>query len=414
MTSLEPAASETLVTDVHRLLRAFASYSWASSDDVTSVDDLVAELRMRGFTTFRDRDSLTPATGIEATVRRQLADSDVVVPYLTPYALDSDPVVEMEFRTAATLQRDHGRPRLMPIVRNLGDDHAEVTENTYERLRYDFRARWTGQIAPAGDSPLPHELTARYAADALRAALPDGQGPAGGHWRLIVATRGDRPAPWPLTVDATELLGGERGLPGDPATWQRIYTALCDLKTTLTAHGNRREIEICTACHLTAAVATGYVFRCPTGWRVGAITADGSLIRRSPSLAEEALEFVLELNAFTASGGVLAVDIDLVPRHIEHAVVRTLREPQRARLSVRRRDAAAHMHPNEFGAAAGAIAARIKRMRSELRASRVDVFLAVPSPLALLLGTELGAVGCPVRLHEHHNDEYLPSLDLPG
>jgi hypothetical protein len=369
---------------------------------------------MRGFTTFRDRDSLTPAAGIEATVRGQLADSDVVVPYLTPDALESDPVVEMEFRTAASLQRDHGRPRLMPILRNLGDNHAEVTEATYERLRYDFRARWTGQIAPAGNTPLPRELTARYAADALRAGLPDGQGPADGQWRLMLATRGDRPAPWPLTVDATELLGGETARPGDSESWQRLYAALCDLKTTLTAHGTRREIEICCACHLTAAVAAGFVFRCPTGWRVGAITADGSVIRRSPSLAEDALEFIPELNAFTASGGVLAVDIDIVPRHIEHAVVRALHEPPRARLSVRRRDTNAHMHPNEFGAAAGAIAARIKRMRSELRASRVDLFLAAPAPLALLLGTELGAVGCPVRLHEHHDDDYLPSLDLPG
>jgi len=84
-------------------------------------------------------------------VHRQLVASVVVVPYLTPHALTSDPVVEMEFRTAASLQRNHGRPRLMPILRNLGDDHATVTAATYDRLRYDFRARWTGQIAPAGD-----------------------------------------------------------------------------------------------------------------------------------------------------------------------------------------------------------------------------------------------------------------------
>jgi hypothetical protein len=73
-----------------------------------------------------------------------------------------------------------------------------------------------------------------------------------------------------------------------------------------------------------------------------------------------------------------------------------------------------HMTPTAFGSIAGAIAARIKQFRSELRPSRIDLFLAAPAPLALLLGTELGAVGCPVRLHEHHDDHYLPSLDLPG
>jgi hypothetical protein len=414
MSSWQPTASETPVANVDRPLRAFASYSWAATDDLTSVRDVVAELRMRGFATFRDRDSLGSGAQIEATVLRQLATSDVVVPYLTPHALDSDPVVEMEFRTAAALQRDQGRPRLMPILRNLGTTHDAVTKNTYDRLRYDFRARWTGQIAPAGDSPLPRELSARYAADGLRAALPDAEGPAEGRWRLMLATRGDRPAPWPLTVDATELLGGPVSQPGDRATWTRLFTALCDLKSTLTAHGSPRDIEICTACHLTAAIAAGYVFRCPTGWQVGAIASDGSISRRSPSLVDDGLQFIPDYGSYTVTGGVLAVDIDLVPRHVERAVVRALREPPRARLSTRRRDTTTHMIPAEFGAVAGAIAARIKHFRSEIRPSRIDLFLAVPAPLALLLGTELGAVGCPVRLHEHHDDDYLPSLDLAG
>jgi hypothetical protein len=230
----------------------------------------------------------------------------------------------------------------------------------------------------------------------------------------MLATRGDRPAPWPLTVDATELLGGATARSGDAETWQRLFAALCDLKTTLTAHGHRREIEICTACHLTAALAAGYVFRSPTGWRIGAIAADGTVWRRSPSVVEDAIEFITDYGSSTAAGGVLAVDIDLVPRDIEQAVVRALHEPPRARLSVRRRDTSAHMHPSEFGAIAGAIAAQIKQMCGEVRAARIDLFVAAPAALALLLGAELGAIGRPVRLHEHHADEYLPSLDLPG
>src|SRR3954454_13078195 len=67
----QSAGSETSVRP-GRPLRAFASYSWAATDDVTSVGDLAAELRMRAFATFRDRDSLGPGAGIEATVRRQL------------------------------------------------------------------------------------------------------------------------------------------------------------------------------------------------------------------------------------------------------------------------------------------------------------------------------------------------------
>jgi hypothetical protein len=414
MSSSEPAASDTQQSERDLPLRAFASYSWAATEDVTTIGDLVAELRMRAFTTFRDRDSLEASANLEADIRQQLTVSDAVMPYLTPVALASDLVVELEFRSAAALQRGHGRPRLVPIMRNLGSTHAEVTANTYDRLRYDFQARWTGQIAPPGDGPLPRELIARYAADALRAVLPPGEGPDDGRWRLMLATRGDRPAPWPLTVDATELLGGNVPRSGDPNTWGRLFRALCELKAVLTAHGDRREIDICAASHLTAAVAAGYVFRSSTGWRIGALTADGIVCRRSPSGVEHELEFTSEYGAYSAKGGVLAVDIDLVPRHIEPAVSDALSEPPRARLSIRRSGASTHMDPHEFGAAAGAIAARVKQLRGEVRASRVELFLAAPGPFALLLGAELGAVGCTVRLHEHHDDKYLPSLDLPG
>jgi hypothetical protein len=38
----------------------------------------------------------------------------------------------------------------------------------------------------------------------------------------------------------------------------------------------------------------------------------------------------------------------------------------------------------------------------------------VPAAFAVLLGAELGAVGCPLQLHETHNDSYLTSIELPG
>jgi hypothetical protein len=99
------------VPDLDRPLRAFASYSWAMTDDVTSVSDLVAELRMRALTTFRDRDSLTPGAGIEANILRQLGASDVVVPYLTPHALASDPGRDQDVRFARDLRALRARPR---------------------------------------------------------------------------------------------------------------------------------------------------------------------------------------------------------------------------------------------------------------------------------------------------------------
>lgn len=394
-------------------LRAFASYSWAATDDVTTIDTLVAELRMRGFAVFRDRESLAPAAKLEQTIRRELAVADVVVPYITRQSLASDPVVELEFSTAAELDRGRDHPRLMPIVRNLGETHAAVTAATYPRLHYDFGAHWT-QLAPSGDGPLPLDEVARYAADALRVALPDGSSHDEGAWRMQLATRGDRPAPWPVTIDATDLLGGPVPTAGDRQTWQRLYAALCDIKARLTAHRSRRDIEITTSCHLTAAIAAGYVFRAPTGWRLGAVVDGSTVISRSASLVNDTLNFTAEYGTFTAHGGVLAVVIDLVPRGIESAVVRSFQQPPRARLTITRNDTSAHISPAQFAAIAGCVATRIKQARAEVRAERVDLFIAVPAALALLLGAELGSLGCPIRLHEHHDDSYQPSLELPG
>ncbi|HMM48893.1 MAG TPA: hypothetical protein PKE32_04700 [Miltoncostaeaceae bacterium] len=84
-------------------LRAFASSSGKAPADIESTARLVAELRLRGFVTLRDAEAMPPAGGIESVIRAELARSAVFVPYLTPDSLESDPVVDLEFHTAAGL-----------------------------------------------------------------------------------------------------------------------------------------------------------------------------------------------------------------------------------------------------------------------------------------------------------------------
>src|SRR4051812_12446622 len=164
-------------------LRAFSSYAWAAAEDTETVGRLVAELRLRGFTVFRDRDSLPPGADLEATIHAELARTDLVMPLVTPKSLESDPVVEMEFKTARDLQRNAGRPVLVPIVRNLGSTHAKVTEATWGRLRHDFASQWV-TLASNGCDVLGLDEVAHIAAGGLRAVLRPEQGPADGTWRL--------------------------------------------------------------------------------------------------------------------------------------------------------------------------------------------------------------------------------------
>src|ERR1700733_3258952 len=92
------------------VLRAFSSYSWKNDDDIESIGRLVCELRLRGLTVFRDRESLVAGASVEAIIAQELARSALVMPLLTPDSLASDPMVEMEFKRARDLQREHGGP----------------------------------------------------------------------------------------------------------------------------------------------------------------------------------------------------------------------------------------------------------------------------------------------------------------
>ncbi len=393
--------------------RAFGSYSWATREDQESIGRLVSELRLRGFATFRDRDSLPPAAGIESRIRADLERSTVVVPYLTPQALESDPVVELEFRTAAELERTRGRPILMPVVRNLGEDRAELTASTWDRLGYDFSARWT-QIPPPGPDALEWTDAAKHARDALQVALPAGGGPDDGRWEILLASRGDRPAPAQLTVDATDLLGGLGSQAGDSQTWSRLFDALCDLKGVLSTHGHRRRVLIRPFCHLSAAVAAGWAFRTMTGWSVTAVAIDGA--ECSPSRAQAHPELLVsppEYGSFRAHGGTLVVSIDLVPRDIAAAVRRDQAEPPRGHLVITRASTGVLVPSGELAAMAAASAAAIKRQCATLAPDRIALYLAVPAVFAVLLGAELGALGCPLVLHEYTGSDYLPSIEIP-
>lgn len=359
---------------------------------------------------FRDLQSLNAGASVEAIIAQELACSALVMPLLTPDSLASDPVVEMEFKSARDLQREHGRPALAPVVRNLGADQAEVTANTWERLKYDFAANWT-PLATPGDGPLELEEVARIARRGLRATLPAGEGPADGCWQLSVATRGERPAGEELLIDATELLGGAASRPGSAVDWERVHAGICDLAQVLAGHGQRREILIEPHCHLSAAVAVGHAFRFAAGW-TPSVRAAGETLSRGVTDATELIATV-EPGAFTAAGGTLAAIVDLVPRQIYRCASDSFASPPRATAHYTRTEGA-QLTARQTADCAVWVAQDIKRLRGEVKAERIDLYLCVPAAFAVLLGAELGAVGCPVRLHEIHNDSYLTSIELPG
>jgi hypothetical protein len=390
-------------------VRAFASYAQRREEDMSSVGRIVAELRLRGLTTFHDRGSFVAGDPIEDRIARELALTSVYVPFLNPEALASPAVTELEFKPAARLARA-GRLQIAAAVARLGKTHAEITERSWPVLAYPFDARWTRIVH--GEAAISDEEAAAIAACALRAALRPSEGPGDGSWHLLVATRGDRPTAEQLVVDATEFLGGESPRPGTPTDWRRVWNGLCDLAAVLKEHGRRRDVVIEPCCHLTGAVAAGYAFRCAAQWRPSVVGEDGSPCLRA--LDREHPELSITCDHGSLTGNTLTAEIGLLPQPIAPAVERTLAssQPPRRRLLVERREHSRRMGAADLAVMAGTVADRLKRERNDCGATRVEIFMAAPAAFAVLFGAELGGVGCPVRLHEHTGDRYVFTLEL--
>jgi len=127
------------------------------------------------------------------------------------------------------------------------------------RLPYSADVSW-GDVS-ADPAPLTSDEAAAVTDKALHSLFGAGRGPARGCWELKVATRGSRSTSAGLLVDATDMVGGDGPRPGTADDWGRIYAGLRSLEETLRAHGSRRRLDVTLAAHLTAAVATGFVFR---------------------------------------------------------------------------------------------------------------------------------------------------------
>lgn len=162
------------------------------------------------------------------------------------------------------------------------------------------------------------------------------------------------------------------------------------------------------ACHLSAALATGFAFR--RAWRICVEDQHGQPCTSAADRTHPELEVIPESEAVRS--GSLAVDVNLLPREVESSVEATIRagEPPRRRLTIRRRELSRDLIPADIGPMAAMAADAIKNARAGC--DRVDLFLAGPATFAVLLGSELNAVGCPIRLHEHDRNRYVPILDL--
>jgi hypothetical protein len=389
----------------------FFSYSHEDWDPAVR---LVEELKLRGFTVFRDVERMREGRRLEDEMGEGVDTADLLMCLVTEHSLASKPVVEKELKPALRKATREGRPVVMPVVCGLGATHEEVTERTWPVLQHDFTATWSGGIFSEPAEALTADDAAAMARKALDAVHSGDRRPAEGSWKLQVVTHGSAAAAEGLSVDATSFLGGERRQVGHPAAWERVRQGVSDVERALRAHGRRRDIELTGAAHLTAAVMTGFTFRRAAGWRLAVQADDGVCHAQANVHAHDALAVRSEPGSPDSS--FVTAEVNLLGSEMDSLVddvVAALGRPA-LRLRVEHANGKEYIPCDQLAAMASATARAIKDAVADRRAENVHLFLAAPFAFAAFLGAELNAVGAFVQLYERADHRYHPSLELEG
>jgi hypothetical protein len=384
-----------------------AMVSYAHADETETVGRLEQELRLHGFHVVRDLEAFRAGRAVEGEMAEGIA-CDVLVVHLAPNALKSEAVIESEVKPSLRSYSTTGRPVVLVVPHGLGDDRAAVDAVIAGRLPYSPNVAW-GDIV-VDPAPLPTETAVGIAGQALRSLLGSSRGPADGCWQIKVATRGSRSTGPGFLVDGTDLVGGDTPRPGTPADWERLYRGLRGLEGALRAHGDRRRVEVSPSCHMTAAVATGFLFR--REWNLCVADARGELCEIGNAVDYDGFT-IPPVEPGSGTNERLFVEIGItgtpITQDVEAVIART--GLPRARLRIDR-EAAQLMSSTDIPAAAAGAARMIKTVRRQVGAKRVDLFMAAPAAFAVLLGSELNALGVPLVLHERHDDDYTETLTL--
>ena len=393
--------------------RGMVSYSHADEkgvpDGEKTVDRLVQELRLRGVTMLRDIEHFRAGRPIGAEME-DVISGDLVIAHLTDNALQSEPVMDTELRPSLRSQIRHGTPLVVLVPHGIGADRVAVDERIAGRLVIGASTRWGGVFPDP--APLDQDTCSTIADNALKSLLGAGRGPADGCWELTVATRGNPMPSRGLLVDATGIVGGPQRCCGTAVEWERIYRGLSDLAAALHAHGPRRRLELTAQCHLTAALATGYLFRRACGWTICVADRSGRACEQGDEIEFERFS-TPRLDHGDAGDDRLFVEIAITGQPIDRAVEAVIARTglPRARLLIED-NSGQTLAPEEMAPAAAAVARMLKTQRHNLGVHRVNLFVAAPAAFAVLLGAELNSLGAEIAVHEHDTDDYVQTLTI--
>lgn len=404
-------------------LIAMISYQ---SDDFGASELLHEELALRGLSVVHDRCTFPTGTRIAHEMAEAVQRCDAFVAYLTPSSLylskppgSPRPAVDGEFKpamdrraraTAAASADPAVRPVIVPLMHGLGDPRTEGPEAVRKATGKDVATLWVPVLdqTTSGITNAEAAVIGRHVLNALLQPGGDADSEELTAIEMAITTRGEGQPSSFLSIDGTNLLGGEGSRPGSTEDWHRFLVALRDLQAVLAAWTTERTLRLRVKAHLSVALTVGRVFNQAAGWRP---IIQGRFGDVAPSTAESHPQLQTALESYSMPGD-LFVELDLLGvgvSDLASSVAADLTNPLSGRLCVWR-DGDADLSSEDVAAMASGTAAQIRKAAFALRPERIHIFCAAPVEYGVLVGRQLTSLHADLCFYERDGARYVPSL----
>jgi hypothetical protein len=376
----------------------FLSYS----GDRARVGVLATALRRHGMRPWRDADSLPLGARTQAEIEAELAGCRAAMVWLTRQTLESDYVTRVELPTIFA-EHDRRGLKIIPIFIDWtpGMDANEAVRLAIGREIGDHNGHHADSSASSDDQS--EVIAGNYARALLEELARDD------HLDPLVircATRTNAASALTdadVNFDWTTEYPSSGGLP-DAATEESLRRALARVADQVVAAVGGRGLDVHAKCHLHLGVALGHAFRRPVGL-APRLMVDSDWWPCQVLGPDDVVDPLAVVNSNGPVGATRASVEASITQDVGPGVDLTVAATgtaYRSRTSLRPAAGPGQtVVANSVLANAWAeqIAEAIRTASRQPGVNEVDLYIAAPLQLALLLGWRLNAVG---RVHIHH------------
>lgn len=289
-------------------------------------------------------------------------------------------------------------------------EHLPAYENVSQRAVRDIYLGVGALVKKRRGEP----ITRRELETALRHAVPERQRPPFPSIHVhTVGSEEDSLDPRKLCFDWRAFFGGAMREYPAPNVWDEgLVEELLEARRWITHYRSTKKIHLTGSRRLSAAFAFGSVFSAVAGFSI-VMNYRGQQWSTQAHPVVDTPSYLPEVESRGRTSSDLVVTIGIlrdIRSNVESALPR-LQLAESSRLDIVGREPL--RSPEEAKMAVRAIKTIIADTVTQLRSQAIQLFLAIPSPLAMYLGHHLNATA-PIQCYEWvSSDQYVRSCRLP-